>query len=203
MFWFSNEISCFTIPKISHSEYSSPSTVPYTVLAHSPLYLPLRASVHPGSISIIQSVLDHPAIRLRPVCHCAICPQLTSGLHIHDQIWVSSIYAEHPIALEVGVIVYQLTTWGALYNSKSSKPNGSASSFDEAQLDDIKLRFAATALRSCQNVQRTSVGQSDSNTLGDSSKQGTSTPGNIENLVLTVAFVRYNKEDLWTMTSSA
>ena len=27
MFWFSNEISCFTLPKFSHSEYFSPSAV--------------------------------------------------------------------------------------------------------------------------------------------------------------------------------
>ena len=33
-----------------------------------------------------------------------------------DQTWVSSIHAEHPFALEVVVIVHQLTTRGVFYN---------------------------------------------------------------------------------------
>ena len=65
------------------------------------------------------------------------------------------------------MIVHQLTTQGALYNSKSIKLNGSASSFGEAQLEDTEFCSAAKALRSCRNVQRVSVGQGDSDALGD------------------------------------
>ena len=98
----------------------------------------------------------------------------------------------------------QLTSLEApFYNSKNSKPNGSASPFGDAQLDDTKLHSAAMALCSRWNVQRVSVGQSDSNALGDFSKQGTPAPSDAGNLVLTAASVRYTEEDLQTMTSSA
>ena len=73
------------------------------------------------------------------------------------------------------------------YNSNCSKPNGSASPFGEAQLDDTKLRSVATALRFRRNVQRASVGGSNSDAFGDSSEQETPAPSNAGNLVPTTA----------------
>ena len=70
-------------------------------------------------------------------------------------------------------------------------------------MDDIELRSVATALRFRRNVQRASVGQSNSDALGDSSEQGTPAPSDAGNLVPIAAFVRYTEEDLRTMTSSA
>ena len=128
MFWFSNKISCFTLFKISCSEYSSPSAVPQTALvqitlgttfARSPSYLPLRIC-----LTVLYHCLGQSAI-------------VRSGPRpARDQIWVSSIHAEHLFALEVVVIGNQLTYLEArFYNSNCSKPNGSASPFGDAQLD--------------------------------------------------------------------
>ena len=65
----------------------------------------------------------------------------------------------------------QLTYLESLfYNSNCSKPNGLASPFGEAQLDDIKLRSAATALCFRWNVQQALVGHSNPDALEDSSK---------------------------------
>ena len=61
------------------------------------------------------------------------------------------------------------------YNSNCSKPNGSASPFGEAQLDDTKLRSAAMAVgsRAQRNALPRSAGHSNLDELGDSSEQRT------------------------------
>ena len=55
------------------------------------------------------------------------------------------------------------------YNSNCSKPNGLASPFGEAQLDDTKLRSAAMVpdSRSCRNALPRSAGYGDLDELGD------------------------------------
>ena len=164
MFWFSNEISCFTLLKISRSEYSSPSAVPQTALvqitlvstfAHLSSYLPLRASVHPWSIIAARLSLHLQAIYPWPVCPCTICmrPNLS---FIHSR-WAS-------------LCARGSSDWwsadlprGAFYNSNCSKPNGSASPFGEAQLNDNKFRSAemARGSRSRRNVPPSTVGPSE------------------------------------------
>ena len=54
--------------------------------------------------------------------------------------WASSIHAEYPFALEVIMIGDQLIYFEApFYNSNCSIPNGSASSFREAQLEQYRI----------------------------------------------------------------
>ena len=107
------------------------------------------------------------------------------------------------------MIVDQLAYLKApFYNSNCSKPNGSASPFGEAQLDNTKPCSAVTKL--CNNgnglllsQKRPATlpfGHSNSDALRDSSNQRTPAPSNAGSPVPTTASAKYTEKDFQTMT---
>ena len=111
-----------------------------------------------------------------------------------------------PVALEVVVIGDQLTSLEAapFYNSNCSKPNGSASPFGEAQLDNTRLRSAemARGSHSRRNVPPSMVSPSEPEQPA-SPEEETPAPSDVglpDAPVPAPTPARYTKEDLQRIT---
>ena len=111
-----------------------------------------------------------------------------------------------PVALEVVVIGDQPIALRPtlFYKSNCSKPNGSASPFGEAQLNDTELRSAAMApgSRFHKNAPPCSAGHSNPDEIGDFSEQGIPASSNAGGPVPNTASAKYTEEDLQRITNS-